>query len=669
MTRFMPGSFIRSRPTRSGEVVRCLEGEPFPAEPMAARASYFAIQPPRARHRRGERMNSGGGAAGRRAGATARTPDAAERAVSDSRAPHDHTAIGGGAPVPGLWSRLVQRKPAETGEAPRSVAGPPALIIEAGTVLLPGQMTRSEFLSELRAQVLATCDAVLGPDWSAVGCPFIEAWFERHRDSNAATLEQLARHYSGLSTADHAAMYIAAAADRLRIAVARWRDGQDITTDLHDAESAEGTVPLEPVQPKSSGAGLSHEAGGIAARLGSGVPLDPATATRLGPALGGAAPEVRIHTDPDAGQLAREVNSEAFTLGSHVAFAPGRYRPGHPEGDALLAHELAHVRQQRSARWTPGTSLTSSERLETEADRVALSMVAHVHGDDSDALARAAISLKSGLALARCSTDEAQKRKERIASLEKRKAGLDVIKGSPTTSSFGVLAAAITESVDVEHKLGVEKTGRGILTGTRSGETPPAGAKKSDCTILVLDVLEQAFTAQGKAADWKKVRKKALEIANARGGGISGIDIQKALVGELGWKGIFWAPDPTFAYTAEADKSEHAYAYRKVREAGTYYGLSIEQSVVNYAPRQGSKTAEETTQLDRLSAIPFGVLSARGAKHMALLVRGVVYEVHWTETSDKPDVIEGTSLKKWAWLSGAVVVPPEDFKDAFRGTP
>lgn len=583
--------------------------------------------------------------------------------------PETESARRTGARLASRWALAVQRKPAagvETAEARSARAG--ALIVEPGGPLLPGQMSRTQFLDRLRGEVLAACGAELGPDWSTVGCPYVEAWFERHTETDAASLEALARRYTGLPVAEDASQYIAAACSRLRVAVARWRDGHDVTADLLDAGAVETAATRETVQAKAPrGASLGPAgARGVAARLGAGVPADAGTASRFGSALGHSLGDVRVHTDAGAADLAEELGAAAFTVGRHVAFAPGRYRPGAPEGDALLAHELAHVRQQRGGLRSPDGA---AGPLEAEADRAALDSVWRLHGGDPAALPRAAASLKSGLALTRCSKSEEEKKKERIADLERRKRALDVIKGAPGTRSFGVLAAAITESMEVEHKLGVEKTARGTLTGTKSGETPPAGVKKSDCTILVLDVLEQAFAAQGKAADWKKAKAKALELAKARGGGLSGIDIQQALVTELGWKGIFWAPDPTFPYPSEADKSEHAFAYRKARGGGTYYGLPVAETVVNYAPREGSGTAKETSQLDKLRTIPFGVLSARGAKHMALIVRGAVYEVHWTETSDKPDVIEGTALEKWGWLSGAIVVPPEDFTTAFRPGP
>ena len=58
---------------------------------------------------------------------------------------------------------------------------------------------------------------------------------------------------------------------------------------------------------------------------------------------------MRVHTDRQAAELVRAVGAVAYTVGSEIAFADGRYRPRTPEGRRLLAHELAHVAEQRGA--------------------------------------------------------------------------------------------------------------------------------------------------------------------------------------------------------------------------------------------------------------------------------------------------------------------------------
>ncbi len=56
--------------------------------------------------------------------------------------------------------------------------------------------------------------------------------------------------------------------------------------------------------------------------------------------------QVRIHDDAGAHLDATRLGADAFTHGSHIAFAANRYLPDTVGGRRLLAHELAHVVQQ-----------------------------------------------------------------------------------------------------------------------------------------------------------------------------------------------------------------------------------------------------------------------------------------------------------------------------------
>jgi hypothetical protein len=57
---------------------------------------------------------------------------------------------------------------------------------------------------------------------------------------------------------------------------------------------------------------------------------------------------VRIHSDAAAAWRARELGALAFTEGDDISFAAGHYSPESGAGCRLLAHELAHVVQQRT---------------------------------------------------------------------------------------------------------------------------------------------------------------------------------------------------------------------------------------------------------------------------------------------------------------------------------
>lgn len=55
---------------------------------------------------------------------------------------------------------------------------------------------------------------------------------------------------------------------------------------------------------------------------------------------------VRLHTDAQAAASAQALQAQAYTVGHHVVFGAGQYRPGTMSGLGLLAHELTHVLQQ-----------------------------------------------------------------------------------------------------------------------------------------------------------------------------------------------------------------------------------------------------------------------------------------------------------------------------------
>lgn len=55
---------------------------------------------------------------------------------------------------------------------------------------------------------------------------------------------------------------------------------------------------------------------------------------------------VRVHTDASAAHSAKAIRAHAYTSGSDLVFADGRYAPTTSEGQKLLAHELTHVVQQ-----------------------------------------------------------------------------------------------------------------------------------------------------------------------------------------------------------------------------------------------------------------------------------------------------------------------------------
>ena len=102
-----------------------------------------------------------------------------------------------------------------------------------------------------------------------------------------------------------------------------------------------------------------------------GQPLDATTRDFMDKRFGQDFSDVRAHSDSQANASAREVGAVAYASGRHVVFGQGAFRPDERRGSALLAHELAHVVQQRGGDATVGAGADAS--FEAEADSAAQS--------------------------------------------------------------------------------------------------------------------------------------------------------------------------------------------------------------------------------------------------------------------------------------------------------
>jgi outer membrane protein OmpA-like peptidoglycan-associated protein len=90
----------------------------------------------------------------------------------------------------------------------------------------------------------------------------------------------------------------------------------------------------------------------IAALRGGGQPLDASTRRFFEQRFGRDFSDVRIHEQSAAADTARAVNARAYTTGREIVFASSQYSPETNPGRRLIAHELAHVVQQRGGRIT-----------------------------------------------------------------------------------------------------------------------------------------------------------------------------------------------------------------------------------------------------------------------------------------------------------------------------
>lgn len=78
-----------------------------------------------------------------------------------------------------------------------------------------------------------------------------------------------------------------------------------------------------------------------------GRQMDTRTQSLMESRFGADFSDVRIHTDDQAAQSASDVRAKAYTVNNQIVFGSGQYAPETQQGKLLLAHELAHVLQQR----------------------------------------------------------------------------------------------------------------------------------------------------------------------------------------------------------------------------------------------------------------------------------------------------------------------------------
>jgi len=81
-------------------------------------------------------------------------------------------------------------------------------------------------------------------------------------------------------------------------------------------------------------------------RKGAGQPLPEGARNPMEAHFGADLSGVRVHSDGEASSLNRELDAQAFTVGSDIFFDQGKFDPSSSEGQGLLAHELTHVGQQ-----------------------------------------------------------------------------------------------------------------------------------------------------------------------------------------------------------------------------------------------------------------------------------------------------------------------------------
>jgi len=384
----------------------------------------------------------------------ARTMELAPRSAIPARRPSKPDPLQA-AP---RWLRAVGPSPSPGAEiagaagAVRSVAPPIGLLADGEPGL--GQIALAEFLDRLEERIRVAADrelAVAGR--TTEDCPYVTGWLRYYRRRSAAHVEGAILRWAEPDHTD-AGSLIEAVVARVADAARTWA----ATGRLVGLPEESPLVLLPSPEPGPAGA---------LERLGPGLPLESTTRRRMESALGSDFRPVRVHGDPEAASRERSL---AFAVGRHVVLGRDVPRAGTLAGDAVLAHELAHVEQQRG---TAGVAQGSDAAVERDATRAAL-----------------------GVVLGRGTTPRAAS-PLRLSSCKPDPLGMEEV-----VQDFDLSAADVSLLDELE---GTEELGSQFVAAYRSMRSwghslvasGPAGSIQSDIDIRRINALESAAKAEG----------------------------------------------------------------------------------------------------------------------------------------------------------------------------
>lgn len=324
--------------------------------------------------------------------------------------------------------------------------------------------------------------------------------------------------------------------------------------------------------------------------LGSGTPLSPQTRVEMENRFGDDFGSVRIHNDARAHASATLMEAKAYTTGNDIVFSAGRFAPHASEGKRLLAHELAHVIQQRRGGAPP--VLVKNAPHELSADRAAASVM-QTNG-------AVAVEGATGVGVAR-DADEgavqggARERVKRVLADALLRAGMPPA-GSRLAGAValgmgeelaqelihegkGVMLLAHIAAMTPADYLQLEK---GYLVGLVEGIVSPVtdlfglGVFVERMQNLSRDLIASAFKARGDiTAEWQSLES---ELANVRHG------VSDA------WGNAKKDPTGTIVTLLSLPDAITAYAEKKAYELGKQGGSAIVASLE--APWKAKKDEE-----------------------------------------------------------------------------
>ncbi|MDQ1749076.1 MAG: hypothetical protein QOE71_132 [Pseudonocardiales bacterium] len=140
------------------------------------------------------------------------------------------------------------------------------------------------------------------------------------------------------------------AADRVaQEVVARLRQAPSEAPESQPVGPPDASPPAGSVGARDDGGPATERVQNLVARAAAtGRPLPGQVRSAFETAMGADLGGVRVHTGAEAAAANRSINAKAFTVSSDIFFSGGLPDTAHADGQALMAHELAHTLQQRS---------------------------------------------------------------------------------------------------------------------------------------------------------------------------------------------------------------------------------------------------------------------------------------------------------------------------------
>ncbi len=332
----------------------------------------------------------------------------------------------------------IQKQPEQTTDSVDATEGQGQFLVEDSATPSEIQMRKSDFLQRLNSEVCQTVDEALqSTGLSSDNCPYIREVFARYQNSTPAEMEQVLQRY------EPSTRFAQSADDLIEIikvhvfaAAIQWaKTGElfgipesiaglissgisSVTSVVNNVTNAISSVASSVSSAVSSIGDLFFKAkpGGSKATqsplavmqsLGKGSPMNSSTRGRMESAFGTNFSDVQIHTDSKAAHLSNNMNARAFTVGKHIAFGSGEHKPGTLMGDALMAHELAHVEQQKensSAIFPKIKNSSADNRFENDADNSTYDFLMNetLQGGQKKSIKP---KMKSGLSIHSCKSD------------------------------------------------------------------------------------------------------------------------------------------------------------------------------------------------------------------------------------------------------------------------